>query len=172
MQPLAEGSNAGEDIVNATNKGSNTFKRFVNHWNGRTISPYHLYQDVLNNGGSKQYAYETYLSKMNYPANANWGVESAPLGTVDVTTLQQTNGFQALANNGEFQQAYIIDAITDSEGNVIYQHEVKPVRVFSEAAASIVNDMLRSVINEKRSPHHSKMISLVSMGLRSSGLDR
>lgn len=145
-----EGSNAGEDIVNATNKGSNTFQtvRESLEWSNN-IPAYHLYQDVLNNGGSKQYAYETYLSKMNYPANANWGVESAPLGTVDVTTLQQTNGFQALANNGEFQQAYIIDAITDNEGNVIYQHEVKPARVFSEAAASIVNDMLRSVINEK-----------------------
>lgn len=90
-----EGENAGEKIVNATNEGSNTFQtvRESLEWSNN-IPAYHLYQDVLNSGGSKQYAYEHYLAKMNYPANDNWGVESAPLGTVDVTTLQQTNGFR------------------------------------------------------------------------------
>ena len=78
------------------------------------IPAYHLYQDVLENGGSKQYAYENYLAKMNYPTNDNWGVESAPLGTVDVTTLEQTNGFQALANGGVYQEGYLIDSITDN----------------------------------------------------------
>ncbi len=87
--------------------------------------------------------------KMNYPANANWGVESAPLGTIDVTTLQQTNGFQALANMAKSIKRLSIDSITDNDGNVIYQHEEKPVRIYSEAAASIVNDMMRSVMTTK-----------------------
>ena len=145
-----EGANAGEKIVNATNEGSNTFQtiRESLEWS-HNIPAYHLYQDVLNNGGSKQYAYDSYLAKMNYPANANWGVESAPLGTIDVTTLQQTNGFQALANGGVYQEGYLIDSITDNAGNVIYKHEEKPVRIYSEAAASIMNDMMRSVLTTK-----------------------
>lgn len=145
-----EGANAGEKIVNATNEGSNTFQtiRESLEWSNN-IPAYHLYQDVLNNGGSKQYAYDNYLAKMNYPENANWGVESAPLGTIDVTTLQQTNGFQALANGGVYQEGYLIDSITDNAGNVIYKHEEKPVRIYSEAAASIMNDMMRSVMTTK-----------------------
>lgn len=145
-----EGENAGEKIVNATNEGSNTFQtvRESLEWSNN-IPAYHLYQDVLNSGGSKQYAYEHYLAKMNYPANDNWGVESAPLGTVDVTTLQQTNGFQALANGGVYEEGYIIDSITDNAGNVIYKHESNSVRIYSEATASIMNDMMRSVINAK-----------------------
>lgn len=145
-----EGSNAGEKIVNATNEGSNTFQtiRESLEWSNN-IPAYHLYQDVLENGGSKQYAYENYLAKMNYPTNDNWSVESAPLGTVDVTTLEQTNGFQALANGGVYQEGYLIDSITDNSGKVIYKHEEKPVRVYSEATASIMNDMMRSVITAK-----------------------
>ena len=145
-----EGENVGEKIVNATNEGSNTFQtiRESLEWSNN-IPAYHLYQNVLNNGGSKQYAYNSYLAKMNYPANANWGVESAPLGTIDVTTLQQTNGFQALANGGVYQEGYLIDSITDNAGNVIYKHEEKPVRIYSEATASIMNDMMRSVLTTK-----------------------
>lgn len=145
-----EGANSGEEIVNATNQHLNTFQtiRESLDWSNN-IPAYHLYQDVLDSGGSKQAAYDNYLAKMNYPKNDNWGVESAPLGTVEVTTLQQTNGFQTLANNGVYQEGYLIDSITDNEGNVIYQHEEKPVRVYSEAAASIMNNLMRSVLDQK-----------------------
>lgn len=159
-----EGSNAGEKIVNATNEGSNTFQtvRESLEWSNN-IPAYHLYQSVLDHSGSKQYAYDNYLAKMNYPMNSNWGVESAPLGTIDVTTLQQTNGFQALANGGIYQEGYVIDSITDNSGKVIYQHEEKPVRVYSEAAASIMNDMMRSVITEKiTTPFKDNITSLNS----------
>ena len=65
---------------------------------------------------------------------------------------------QALANGGVYEEGYIIDSITDNAGNVIYKHESNSVRIYSEATASIMNDMMRSVINEK-SLHHSKMSS-------------
>ncbi|HBB1883425.1 TPA: penicillin-binding protein, partial [Enterococcus faecium] len=100
-----------------------------------------------------------------YPANDNWGVESAPLGTVDVTTLQQTNGFQALANGGVYEEGYIIDSITDNAGNVIYKHESNSVRIYSEATASIMNDMMRSVINEKITTPFKDVISSLNGNL-------
>lgn len=162
----SEGSYAGQKIVNATNEGSNTFQtlRETLEWSNN-IPAYHLYQDVLNKGGSKQYAYDNYLSKMNYPINSSWGVESAPLGTVEVTTLQQTNGFQALANKGVYQQGYMIDSITDNAGNVIYKHEEKPVRVFSEASASIMNDLMRSVITAKKTTPFKDVLTSLNKDL-------
>lgn len=144
------GENAGQDIVNATNQNLNTFQtvRESLEWSNN-IPATNIFQEVLSKGGSDQYVYDNYLKKMNYPANDVWGYESAPLGTADVTTVQQINGFQTLANGGVYQEGYLIDSITDNEGNVIYQHEANPVQVYSKATASIMNDMMRSVINEK-----------------------
>src|SRR5699024_298923 len=53
------------------------------------------------------------------------------------------------ANGGVYEEGYIIDSITDNAGNVIYKHESNSVRIYSEATASIMNDMMRSVINAK-----------------------
>jgi penicillin-binding protein len=141
------GSDAGNDIVNASNKGTNTFEsaRLALEWS-YNIPAYHVYQSLLDKNGSGNSIYDAYLSKMNYPASDNWGVESAPLGTINVSTLTQTNGFQTLANGGVYQEGYVVDSITDNTGATVYQHQLSPVRVYSAAAASIMNDMMRSVV--------------------------
>ena len=41
----------------------------------------------------------------------------------------------------------MIDKIMDKEGKIIYQHEIKPVDVFSPQTAYLTYDMLRDVIN-------------------------
>ncbi|MGX7131519.1 transglycosylase domain-containing protein [Enterococcus songbeiensis] len=141
------GENAGEDIVNATNKGSKTFQTVREALNESTNIPaYHVYQDLQQNT-SANFAYENYLKKMNYTALDEWSFESAPLGPMDVTTLQQTNGFQALANGGVYQEGYLIESITDNQGNAIYKHKENPVQVYSPATASIMNDLMRSVLD-------------------------
>ena len=96
---------------------------------------------------------------MGYPEDNSWAYESAPLGVTDVTVLNQTNGFQTFANNGVYQQGYIIESIKDNEGEVLYQHEAKPVQVFSEATASIMTDMMRSVIDEQKTSTFKTVIS-------------
>lgn len=142
------GEDAGKEIVNATNKGSKTFQTVEDALAESTnITAYHVYQE-LQEKKSADFVYDNYLAKMNFPANNSWNVESAPLGPMDVTTVQQTNGFQALANGGVYQQGYLIEAITDSQGKAIYQHENKPVRVFSKATASIMNDLMRNVLSQ------------------------
>ncbi|MFV0558397.1 MAG: transglycosylase domain-containing protein [Enterococcus sp.] len=142
-----DGENKGEDIVNATNKGTKTFISARDALNiSSNLGAYNIYQD-LQAHTSDTFAYDNYLQKMNFPSSETWSFESAPLGTTGVTTLQETNGYQTLANGGVYQEAYLIESITDSQGNAIYKHKANPVQVYSKATASIMNDMMRSVLD-------------------------
>lgn len=160
------GENAGKELKNAENKGSKTFQTTREALAESTNIPaYHVYQDLLSQKGSDQFAYDNYLKKMNYPASDTWGVESAPLGTTDVTTLTEVNGFQTLANGGVYQEGYLIDSITDSTGKEIYKHKEAPVQVFSAATASIMNDLMRSVVDEQKTTPFKSILSGVSYPL-------
>lgn len=161
-----KGEHAGKEIMNATNDGSKTFQSVRESIEQSTNIPaYHLYQDLLTKTGTDQYAYDHYLKKMNYPASDKWGVESAALGTLELTTLTQTNGFQALANGGVYQEGYLIESITDNHGNKIYEHKENPVQVYSPAAASIMNDLMRSVITAQETTPFKSLLSGVNYPL-------
>ncbi|MEF2964579.1 transglycosylase domain-containing protein [Paenibacillus sp. M1] len=84
----------------------------------------------------------TTLDEQDY--NAQTGV----LGGLKygVTVEELTNAYTAIANGGEFNDAYMIAKITDSKGNIVYKHEAEPQRVFSEQTAYLMTDMLRTVI--------------------------
>lgn len=73
---------------------------------------------------------------------------SAALGgvTQGITVEENTNAFTTFANNGQFVDAYMIDKIVDSNGNVVYRHESKPVRVFSPQTSYLMLDMMRDVL--------------------------
>lgn len=162
------GENAGKQLENAENKGSKTFQTVREALEESTNIPaYHVYQDLLEKkgGGSDQFVYNNYLKKMNYPASHDWGVEAAPLGTTDMTTATQVNGFQALANGGVYQEGYVIDSITDSTGKEIYKHKANPVQVYSPATASIMNNLMRSVIDEEKTTPFKSLLSGVSYPL-------
>lgn len=75
--------------------------------------------------GDDNFSYNHYLSKMNYPASDAWAYESAPLGPVETNVVTQTNGFQALANKGKYQKAYMIEKITDNSGHVSTNTKMK-----------------------------------------------
>lgn len=66
--------------------------------------------------------------------------------TSGITIEENTNAFSTLANYGEFLDAYMIESIKDADGNVIYQHEAKPVRVFSPQTAYLTLDIMRDVV--------------------------
>ncbi|MDT2828525.1 transglycosylase domain-containing protein [Enterococcus viikkiensis] len=160
------GEDAGKALENAENKGSKTFQTTRDAIAQSTNIPaYHVYQDMLAKKGSDQFAYDNYLKKMNYPASHDWGVEAAPLGTTNVSTLTEVNGFQTLANDGVYQQGYLIDSITDSTGKEIYKHANAPVQVFSKATASIMNDLMRSVIDEQRTTPFKPILSGINYPL-------
>ncbi|MBS4176007.1 transglycosylase domain-containing protein [Lederbergia citrea] len=72
---------------------------------------------------------------------------SAALGglTHGVTVEENTNAFTTFTNGGKFIDAYMIDKITDHQGNIIYKHKVKKVNVFSPQTAYLMIDVMRDV---------------------------
>ena len=103
-----------------------------------------------------------YMKKMGYDI-AEYGIESLPMGGgIEVTVSQHTNGFQTLANNGNFQKRYMIEKIMDRNGEVVYQHESKATRVYSAATATIMQDLLRGVINSGATTTFKSRISQIN----------
>lgn len=151
---------------NATEVQRNTFisARDALSWS-HNYPAVNLYDELRTQLGN-EFVYDTYINKLNYPNDStSWSLESAPLGTVETTTLIQTNAFQALANGGVYQEGYIIDSITNNAGDVIYQHEEDPIQVYSTAAASIMNDMMRSVLTSGNTTNFKSNISAINWAL-------
>lgn len=69
-----------------------------------------------------------------------------------VNVEEMTNAYTTIPNQGVFYDAYLIDRIVDSTGKVVFQHERKPSRVYSEQTAYLITDMLRTVITEGTAP--------------------
>lgn len=92
-----------------------------------------------------------FLEKMGISSltPADYSNRSAAIGGIEygVTVEENTNAYSTFANNGKFIDAYMIEKIEDKNGNVIYQHEVKPVEVFSPQTAYLTLDMMRDVMN-------------------------
>ncbi|MEK3919934.1 transglycosylase domain-containing protein [Paenibacillus sp. FSL K6-2393] len=65
-----------------------------------------------------------------------------------VTVEELTSAYGAIANNGVYNDSYMISKIVDSKGNIVYKHDTEPVQAFSEQTAYLMTDMLRSVITE------------------------
>lgn len=134
---------SGQKIMHAGDEGTamvNLQEALDVSWN---IPAYWTYQMLLQKGVDVP----DYMEKMGYNI-PEYSIESLPLGGgVETTVAQQTNGYQTIANGGVYQKQYMIDKITDSKGKVIYQHESKPVRVYSQATASILNDLLKGPIS-------------------------
>ncbi|WP_438446716.1 transglycosylase domain-containing protein [Gorillibacterium sp. sgz5001074] len=63
-----------------------------------------------------------------------------------VSVEEMTNAYTTIPNQGVFYDAYMIEKITDSQGKVVFQHETKPARIYSEQTAYLMTDMLRTVI--------------------------
>lgn len=58
-----------------------------------------------------------------------------------------TNAYTAIANKGQFNDAYLIRKIEDASGEIIYEHESNQTEVFSEQTAYLMTDMLRTVVS-------------------------
>jgi penicillin-binding protein 1B len=104
------------------------------------------YIDILNARPAE------YLKHMGFSSltEDDYINRSTALGglTNGVTVEENTNAYATFSNNGQFIDAYMIEKITDKEGNIIYQHQVTPVNVFTPQTAYLTYDMLRDVISQ------------------------
>ena len=102
-----------------------------------------LYAQIMDKNPSE------FLTKMGFTNTAEGGPADA-LGTVDTTVEQNTNAFATFANGGKFIKSHMIDRIEDMDGNIVFQHKIEPVDVFSPQTAYIITDMLRDVLTNHR----------------------
>lgn len=104
-----------------------------------------IYSRFINENPAKEY-----LQKMGFSSlePVDYGNLSLALGglTNGVTVEENTNAFATFGNGGKFVDSYMIDKITTHDGKVIYEHETKPVEIFSPQTNYLTLDMMRDVI--------------------------
>jgi penicillin-binding protein 1A len=71
-------------------------------------------------------------------------VVSLPLGVFDITPIDMAAAYATFANDGIYNEPYYVDRIEDKNGKVLYQHEVKGVRVIDSQTARLVNATLEA----------------------------
>lgn len=64
------------------------------------------------------------------------------------TPTELAAAYSAIGNGGVFNSPYVIEKIENGNGEVVYEHEANPTRVWSEAVNYILYDMLRDVTTE------------------------
>lgn len=85
------------------------------------------------------------------------GAQTGVIGglSIGVSVEELTNAYGAIPNKGVFNDAYMIDHITDANGNIVYEHKAEPKQVFSEQTAFLATDMLRTVISSGSGTAHA-----------------
>ena len=129
--------------VNSPGTAMIDLKEALNYsWN---IPAYWTYRMLREKGVDVR----SYMEKMGYEI-PEYGIESLPMGGgIEVTVAQHTNGYQTLANNGTYHKKYIISKIEKTSGEVLYEHQAKPVQVYSKATATIMQSLLRDVLSSR-----------------------
>lgn len=149
---------SGEPIMHVDSRGTGMMdlqEALNTSWN---IPAYWTYRSLREKGVNVR----GYMEKMGYHI-ANYDIESLPMGGgIEVSVAQHTNGFQTLANNGSYQEKYMIEKITAPDGKVVYEHKAKPVQVYSPATATIMQNLMRGVLNSGATTTFKSRISQVN----------
>jgi penicillin-binding protein 1A len=74
-------------------------------------------------------------------------VPSIVLGAQAVSPLEMATAFSTIANQGARITNYLIERIEDSDGNVIYQHQVEREQVIEPALAAAIINTLEKVVS-------------------------
>ena len=149
---------SGEPIMHVDSRGTGMMdlqEALNTSWN---IPAYWTYRALREKGVNVR----GYMEKMGYHID-NYDIESLPMGGgIEVSVAQHTNGFQTLANNGSYQEKYMIEKITAPDGKIVYEHKTKPVQVYSPAAATIMQHLMRGVLNSGATTTFKSRISQVN----------
>ena len=68
--------------------------------------------------------------------------KSLTLGTAGVTPLDMASAYATIANDGVYNEPYLIRRVEDRNGKVLYEHEPAPKRVISPQTARLVTRVL------------------------------
>ncbi len=70
------------------------------------------------------------------------------LGSYEVTPLQHASALGSFANGGVHVEPHLIERIEDGEGNVMWEHEQRETRVWSEGTAYVMLDLLHGNVTD------------------------
>ncbi|KXB59016.1 transglycosylase domain-containing protein [Gemelliphila asaccharolytica] len=65
---------------------------------------------------------------------------------VGVSVLENTNAFATLANEGNYNKAYMVDEIRNNNGDIVYMHKKDPKKIYKKETSYLTVDMLKDVI--------------------------
>ncbi len=111
--------------------GSDTFTEYVRAFGYREITGIDLPGEASGIFASKL----TPLDLVIYAFGQNF----------NVTPIQQITAISAVANGGHLMTPYIVEQITDDEGNVIYQHESEAKR---QVVSSEICEKISAILEE------------------------
>ncbi|GIO24443.1 transglycosylase domain-containing protein [Oceanobacillus sp. J11TS1] len=131
--------------------------------NSYNIPAVDTYMKIIHNDPAAEY-----LEKMGITSltPSDHQIPSLAIGGMDhgISVEENVNAFSTFGNNGKFADAYMIDKITNADGEVIYEHETEPVEVFSPQTTYLTIDMMRDVI-------HNGTATYVNSLLQNSNVD-
>lgn len=106
--------------------------------NSYNLSTLRLWSEVRNHDPYQ------YLDAMNMSVPEQLvGITSLPLGPLDTSVESNVNAFSTFGNQGEMNESYMIEKITSPTGEVVYEHQGDPTRVFKESTSFLMADMLK-----------------------------
>ncbi|MFC4321104.1 transglycosylase domain-containing protein [Litchfieldia salsa] len=92
----------------------------------------------------------TFLEKMGFTSlvDEDEHAYAVSLGglTYGVSVEENVNAYATFANEGKFIDGYMIEKITTKDGDIVYEHKVEAVDVFSPQTAYLTIDTMRDVI--------------------------
>ncbi|MGM9946278.1 MAG: transglycosylase domain-containing protein [Lysinibacillus sp.] len=111
----------------------------------QNLTALRLYDSILDRKPA------TFLEKMGFSklTDEDYVNLATTIGGLKIgaSVEENANAYATFANGGQFIDAYMIDKIVDLDGNVIYEHKVEPVQVFSPETSYIITDMMRDVLD-------------------------
>ncbi|MGM0842686.1 MAG: transglycosylase domain-containing protein [Bacillota bacterium] len=104
------------------------------------------YANIYNRNPFKEFLLKMGFSSLTsrYDNNLSLALGATTSG---VTVEENVNAYTTFANGGKFIDAYMIDKIVDQDGNVVFEHKVEPVDVFSPQTAYLAIDMMRDTLD-------------------------
>ncbi|MPZ94688.1 MAG: penicillin-binding protein [Propionibacteriales bacterium] len=87
-------------------------------------------------------------SRAGIPKQRLSSVPVVTLGVDDVSPVDLANGFATFAAQGEHNNVYVVDKVTDSNGEPRFKHKDNPRRAFSRDIANSVNYALQEVVTD------------------------
>lgn len=106
--------------------------------NSYNLSTLRLWSDVQNHNPGQ------YLDKMSLNVSDEMlSTTSLPLGTNDVSVVENVDAFSTFGNEGEMTESYMIESITDPSGEVVYKQQQDPMKVFKDSTSYLMADMLK-----------------------------